>query len=132
MPKVVNFSNSVTIGIHALIVLAREKRPINAIIHTFTYLNCLQTADCRLLAAHFCLQTFFLRTPQLLWRVGGQLPASHNQSQSLPPAEFVKFRPAHKVNDPVRIRLAVIPQNPANRFIDEKFSGSEQGANYPR
>jgi Rrf2 family protein len=32
MPKVVNFSNSVTIGIHTLIVLAREKKPINAIV----------------------------------------------------------------------------------------------------
>jgi len=32
MPKIVNFSNAVTIGIHSLIILAREKKPINAII----------------------------------------------------------------------------------------------------
>ncbi len=32
MPKVVNFPNSVTIGIHSLIVLAREKKPMNAIV----------------------------------------------------------------------------------------------------
>ena len=31
MPKIVNFSNSVTIGVHSLIVLARENKPINAI-----------------------------------------------------------------------------------------------------
>lgn len=31
MPKIVNFSNAVTIGIHSLIILAREKKPLNAI-----------------------------------------------------------------------------------------------------
>jgi len=31
MPKVINFSNAMTIGMHSLIILAREKKPMNAI-----------------------------------------------------------------------------------------------------
>ncbi len=31
MPKVINFSNAMTIGVHSLIILARENRPMNAI-----------------------------------------------------------------------------------------------------
>ncbi|NPA38050.1 MAG: Rrf2 family transcriptional regulator [Chlorobi bacterium] len=31
MPKVINFSNAMTIGMHSLIILAREKKPLNAI-----------------------------------------------------------------------------------------------------
>jgi len=32
MPKVINFSNAMTIGVHSLIILAREKKPMNAIL----------------------------------------------------------------------------------------------------
>ncbi len=31
MPKVINFSNAMTIGVHSLIILARKNKPINAI-----------------------------------------------------------------------------------------------------
>lgn len=31
MPKVINFSNAMTIGMHSLIILARENKPMNAI-----------------------------------------------------------------------------------------------------
>ena len=31
MPKVLNFSNAMTIGVHSLIILARKNKPINAI-----------------------------------------------------------------------------------------------------
>jgi Rrf2 family protein len=31
MPKLINFSNAMTIGMHSLIILAREKKPMNAI-----------------------------------------------------------------------------------------------------
>ncbi len=31
MPKVINFSNAMTIGVHSLIILARKDKPMNAI-----------------------------------------------------------------------------------------------------